>query len=622
MFLPTTLQELYEREIWSPDFIIISGDAYVDHPSFGHALIARLIESQGFSVAIIAQPISDDDYTRLGKPNCAFMVSSGVVDSMVNNYTVNKTRRTQDVYSNEGKFGLRPDRATITYCKALKRLFPDVPVIAGGVEASLRRLSHYDYWSDSVMRSIAYDSGADLIIYGMGEKPILELTAMAKKRVPLNKIKNIRGTAYVTDINSATKEVKNCILSGGSDSNYVMLPSHERVKSDVNAYVKAFNLAYQNTDPFSARPLIQKQDNSSYVVINAPSFAIDEKTMDFVYSLPFERTAHPSYTHVPALDEVEFSVTAHRGCFGSCSFCALTFHQGRIVSARSENSIIDEVKLLTKKPNFKGYIHDIGGPSANFHAPACDKQATCGACKDKECIGYTPCKNLKISHEKILSVLRRARKVNGVKKVFVRSGVRYDYLLYDRDRSFFNELIAHHVSGQLKVAPEHCAVETLKNMNKPNFDLYREFYDEFYKITKKLGKNQFLVPYFISSHPGCTLQDAINLTEYLLEIGYMPKQVQDFYPTPGTKSTTAYYTGINPDTLQPVFVAKTKTEKAMQRALLQYRLPSNRDLIEKACVLAGREDMLAKLGFNKLQKNRNKNGIKVADNKKNKKTNK
>ncbi len=592
-FLPVTKQELNDRGIDAPDFVLVCGDAYVDHPSFGHAVIGRIAESFGFSVAVLAQPQNDNDYKRFGAPLKGFLVSGGVVDSMVNNYSVAKNRRDSDDYSDEGKAGLRPDRNVAVYCKALKRLYPDVPVIAGGIEASLRRLSHYDYWSDSVMNSILIDAPADLIIYGMGENPMTELLEAAKKNIPLNKLKNIRGTAYLTDIPSAPQEIKDAIE--GKAGNCLLLSSHDRVKSDKKLYCKAFMVSYENTDPFFAKTLIQKQDYVHYAVVNPPAYPLSEKQMDSVYGLEYMRAPHPMYKHVPAIEEVKFSVTAHRGCYGNCSFCAITYHQGKLIQKRSADNIVEEVGLLAKDKDFKGYIHDIGGPSANFHCSSCDKNASKGACKDKDCIGYETCKNLKVDHSEYLDILRRARRVPGVKKVFIRSGIRYDYLLADKDKTFFKELIEHHISGQLKVAPEHIADKTLKLMNKPPHETYEKFCGEFYRLNKEAGKNQFLVPYLISSHPGCTISDAVKLTEYLIKIGYMPQQVQDFYPTPSTLSTTMYYTGLDPRTLEPVYTAKTAEEKAMQRALLQYRLPKNRGLIEKALKIAGREDLMRTL---------------------------
>ena len=587
-FLPVSKEECWEREIWQLDFIVVSCDAYVDHHSFGHAIIARLVESQGFTVGVIPQPVSDEDFSRLGAPRHAFLVSGGVVDSMVNNYTVARRRRTSDVYSEGGRFGRRPDRALTVYTRALKRLFPDVPVIIGGIEASLRRFSHYDYWSDSVMHSVLYDSGADLLIYGMGENPILELCAMAKRKKPLGRLRNIRGTAYMTDLAAAPGDIAEAI-GGKNVAGVTVLSSHERVKSDKKIYAKAFLTQYRNTDPFSADVLVQKQDNTRYVVVNRPALPLEEKQMDFVYALPFARAPHPMYKDgVPAIEEVKFSVTAHRGCFGNCAFCALTYHQGRIVTPRSEKSILEEVERIAADPDFKGYIHDIGGPSANLHNPACDKQKTAGVCRDRECIGYKPCPNLKVDQSAYLSVLRKARSIKGVKKVFIRSGLRFDYMLYDKDRTFLRELVRHHISGQLKVAPEHVADNVLKTMNKPPHALYEKFCAEYAKCNAEAGKRQYLVPYLISSHPGCTLSDAVDLAKYLKKIGYCPEQVQDFYPTPGTLATTMYYTGLDPRTMQPIYVARDPHEKAMQRALMQYRNPKNRALIEEALKITGK----------------------------------
>lgn len=588
-FLPVTIEECYEREIWQLDFVLVSADAYVDHHSFGHAIIARLIESQGFTVGIVPQPVTDEDFLRLGEPKHAFLVSGGVVDSMVNNYSVAKRRRTEDVYSEGGDFGRRPDRATTVYAQALKRLFPHVPVIIGGIEPSLRRLSHYDYWSDSVMRSILYDSGADLLIYGMGENPIFDLCAAAKRKKPLGKLRNIRGTAYLTDAASAPADVA-AVIAGEKRAGYTLLSSHERVAGDKRTYAKAFMVQYRNTDPFSADTLIQKQDNTQYAVVNRPALPLTEKQMDFVYALPFARAPHPMYTRgVPAIEEVKFSVTAHRGCFGNCAFCALTYHQGRIVTPRSDKSILDEVEEIAADPDFKGYVSDIGGPSANLHFPACDKQKTAGVCVDRECIGYKPCPNLKVDQSGYLNILRKARAVKGVKKVFVRSGLRFDYMLYDKDRTFMRELVRHHVSGQLKVAPEHVCDGVLKVMNKPPHALYEKFCGEYAEENAKAGKKQFLVPYLISSHPGCTLADAVELMEYLKSINYCPEQVQDFYPTPGTLATTMYYTELDPRTLEPIYVAKDPHEKAMQRALMQYRNPKNKRLIDEALSVVGRK---------------------------------
>ena len=588
-FLPVTLSECYEREIWQLDFIVVSADAYVDHHSFGHAIIARLVESQGFTVGILPQPVTDEDFMSLGAPRHAFLVSGGVVDSMVNNYTVALRKRTADVYSEGGKFGRRPDRATSVYTRALKRLFPSIPVIIGGIEASLRRLSHYDYWSDSVMHSVLFDSGADLLIYGMGENPELELCAMAARNKPLGKLRNIRGTAYLTTADEAPEAIA-AAIAGERIQGVTLLSSHERVSSDKRLYAKAFMAQYDNTDPYTADVLVQKQDNTHYAVVNRPALPLTEKQMDFVYSLPYMRAPHPMYVKgVPAIEEVKFSVTAHRGCFGNCAFCAITYHQGRIVTPRSEKSILQEVERIAADPDFKGYIHDIGGPSANLHNPACEKQKKSGACKGRECIGYKPCPNLKADQSDYLNILRKARSIKGVKKVFVRSGLRFDYMLYDKDKTFMRELVRHHISGQLKVAPEHVCDGVLRFMNKPPHALYERFCDEYRKLNAAEGKKQYLVPYLISSHPGCTLSDAVELASYLKKTGYCPEQVQDFYPTPGTLATTMYYTGLDPRNMQPVYTAKTPHEKAMQRALMQYKNPKNSALVEEALKLTGKK---------------------------------
>jgi len=591
-FLATTLTELYDQEIWQPDFIVVSADAYVDHPSFGAAVVARLVESQGFSVAVLAQPVTNEDFKSLGEPKHAFLVSTGVVDSMVNNYSVSLNRRTEDVYSENGKMGRRPDRVCEVYCKALKKLFPDSPVIAGGIEPSLRRLAHYDYWSNSVRHSIVYDAPADLIIYGMGEVPIMELCHYAKRNVPLDKVKDIKGTAYLTDIHAAHTPVKQAILENDTQK-FRLLSSYARVVSDKKIYAKAY-IEAKNAN--RNKGLIQKQDNEKYVVVNAPPQPPTTKLLDFVASLPYMRTYHPMYQHVPAIEEVQFSVTAHRGCFGDCSFCALNYHQGKAISHRSDESILAEIETITQLNGFKGYIHDVGGPSANFHVGQCSMTQKGGSpCVEQTCIGHKPCKNLNASHTAYINLLRKARAIKGVKKVFVRSGVRFDFCNMDTTGEFLNELAAHHISGQLKVAPEHVSDNVLRLMNKPPHAEYIQFSKNFQRATRRAGKEQYLVPYFVSSHPGCTLKDAAKLTEFLMELRYMPLQVQDFYPTPGTLSTTMYYTETDPRTGEKLYVAKTKEEKAMQRALMQYRMDKNRGLVVKALKLAGREDLLKQL---------------------------
>lgn len=590
-FLPISKQELDEKGISQLDFIYVSGDAYVDHPSFGHAIITRIIESQGFSVGIIAQPVTDSDFQKLGTPRCAFMVGSGVVDSMVNNYTVAKKRRTTDVYSEGGVAGKRPDRALTVYCKTLRKLFGDVPIIIGGIEASLRRFAHYDYWKDEVMPSILLDTDADLLMFGMGEVALFEILKYAQKGVPLKHLTDIQGTAYKSTMENLPKKLKQALETY---ENVQFLPSYENVKNDRLEYIKAFNIEYENTDNLNAKTLLQKH-GKEVVVQNIPSRRMTMKELDFVYALPFEKNYHPSYKMgVPAIQEVQFSVNSHRGCYGNCSFCAIAYHQGRSVQRRSKESIINEVKAISQMPNFKGYIHDLGGPSANFFEPACDKQQKFGVCKNRQCIGCEKCPNLKVSHESYLDVLREARKVPNVKKVFIRSGIRFDYILYDKNKTFFEELCKHHISGQLKIAPEHICNNVLDFMNKPNKNLYLEFAKQYENYNKKIGKKQFLVPYFISSHPACTLENAVELAEYLHEIKHTPEQVQDFYPTPSTLSTTAYYTELNPKTLKPIFVAKSKEDKAMQRALLQYKLPQNYDLVKMALIKCKRLDLIGK----------------------------
>lgn len=603
MFLPISKEEYGKNQI---DFVVIASDAYVDHPTYGHAVIARLIESEGFTVGIIPQPIADNDYYALPTPTYAYMVSGGVVDSMVNNYTVAKRKRDEDVYSPPSKQGKRPDRQLTVYTRTLKRLFPEVPVIIGGIEASLRRFAHYDYWVDKIMPSLLEDSGADLLIYGMGENPIWDILSLVKKGVPINKIKDVRGTC----VPYKKSEKENLIKKGGK-----LLPSLEEIKQDKINYCISFKEESRNTDALNAEPLIQEQENI-IIYQNKPAFSLTVEQMDKVYALPYMRACHPSYLKeggIKSIEEVKFSVVSHRGCYGSCAFCAINYHQGRRIQKRSDESILNEIKLLTEDKDFKGYIHDLSGPSANFREPACDKQVKCGVCKDRYCIGNKPCPNLKVDHSGFLSLLEKARKIEGVKKVFIRSGIRYDYIVYDKNSNVLEELVKHHISGQLKVAPEHMSDEVLKIMNKPSFSVYKQFAKKYENINEKLGKKQFLVPYLISSHPGCTINDAVNLTEYLKSINYMPEQVQDFYPTPSTRATCIYYTGIDPDTLKPVFVPKTPNEKRMQRALLQYRLPKNRELVKEAYLIAG-----LRKNENQLNANGNKKPINAKNNSKNK----
>nr|WP_103895401.1 YgiQ family radical SAM protein [Caloramator fervidus] len=586
-FLPICKEDMKKRGWNELDFIFVTGDAYVDHPSFGHAIITRLLESLGFKVGIISQPNwkTADDFIKLGKPKIAFLVSSGNIDSMVNHYTVNKKRRSEDVYSPGGKANLRPDRAVIVYCNKLREYFKDVPIIIGGIEVSLRRFAHYDYWDDKVRRSILLDSNADLLVYGMGEKQILEIANLISYGKKITEIKNINGTCYVT------KDISNL-------TDYIEIPSFEEVSKDKLKYAEAFKIQYQEQDPIKGKTLVQKHGNL-YVVQNPPAKPLTVEEMDFIYSLPYTRTYHPIYKKyggVPALKEVEFSIVSHRGCFGGCSFCALHFHQGRIIQKRSKESIIEEAKKLINLPNFKGYIHDVGGPTANFRNPSCKKQLKEGVCKNRQCLFPTPCPNLEVNHDEYLNILREIRKLPKVKKVFIRSGIRYDYVLLDKNDKFLIEVIKNHISGQLKVAPEHVCDKVLKVMGKPPRKLYDKFVKKYFDLNKKFGLKQYLVPYLMSSHPGSDLKAAIELAEYIRDMGYNPEQVQDFYPTPGSLSTTIYYTGINPLTGEKIYVPKDPEEKKMQRALLQFKDPKNYDLVYKALIKAKRTDLI---GFDK-----------------------
>ncbi|WP_139905022.1 YgiQ family radical SAM protein [Clostridium thermarum] len=584
-FLPVCKEDLIKRNISELDFIVVTGDAYVDHPSFGAAVIGRVLEAQGFTVGIIAQPNwkNVDDFKKLGKPTKAFLVTSGNIDSMVNHYTSAKRRRRNDLYSPGGKPGYRPDRALIVYCNKIREAYKDAPIIVGGIEASLRRFAHYDYWDDSVRRGILLDCRADLLVYGMGEKTIVQIADMLRYGGNIKNLTNIRGTMYLAKI-----------IDDLTD--YVEVPSYEQVSTDKKAYGVSFKLESAEQDPISGKMLIQKHGNE-YLVQNPPQFPLTVEEMDDYYSIPYRREIHPMYEGlggIPALQEVKFSITSHRGCFGSCSFCALTFHQGRIIQNRSADSVVDEAKLLTSLKDFKGYIHDVGGPTANFRHRACKIQDQRGACKGRQCMFPNPCKNLIIDHSEYLGVLRRVRKLSGVKKVFVRSGIRYDYLLYDKNEEFFKELCEHHISGQLKVAPEHISDKVLRQMGKPTKEVYDKFTKKYFDINKKLNKKQYLVPYLMSSHPGSDLNAAIELALYIKEMGYTPEQVQDFYPTPGSLSTTIYYTGFNPITGEKVYVPKTQEEKDMQRALLQYKVPENYKLVREALIKAGRQDLIGR----------------------------
>lgn len=583
-FLPISQHDLNKRGISQPDFVYVIGDAYVDHPSFGHAIISRVLEHSGYTVGIIAQPDwrSSGDFMRLGRPRLGFLVMSGNIDPMVNRYTAAKRVRNTDLYSPGGKAGKRPDRACIVYCNRIREAYGDVPIIIGGIEASLRRFAHYDYWSDRVRRSILIDSGADLLIYGMGERQIVEAAELLAAGVPVSEIKGVRGTAYL--------EGDKALLPYDG----VLLPSYSEVCGSRRKYAEATRLQYEEQDYVRGRPLVQL-DRDRYLVQNPPAKPLSQQELDDVYALPYTRTYHPVYKKqggVPALKEVEFSITSCRGCFGGCNFCALTLHQGRTVTSRSHESIIAEAKLLTGLKNFKGYIHDVGGPTANFRAPACREQEKRGVCRGKQCLFPEPCRNLIADHSDYIGLLRKLRQLPKVKRVFVRSGIRFDYCMADKDETFLYELIKYHVSGQLKVAPEHVSDNTLKYMGKPKHSVFEAFRKKYYDINKKLGKEQYLVPYLMSSHPGCTLKDAVKLAEYLRDIGHCPEQVQDFYPTPGSISTCMYYTGIDPRTMKEVYVPKSYEEKQMQRALLQYKDPKNYSLVYKALKAAGRSDLI------------------------------
>lgn len=570
-----------------PDFVYITGDAYVDHHSFGVAIISRVLEAHGYKVAILSQPDWKDSKTvrEFGEPRLGFLVTAGNMDSMVNHYSVSKIRRKQDAYTAGGIMGKRPDRATIVYCQMIRKEFGNVPIIIGGIEASLRRLGHYDYWEDKVRHSILLDSQADLLLYGMGENSIVEMADALQSGIAIKDITFIKGTVY------KTKE-----LPDGYD--FVMLPSFDEICKDKKTYAKSFYLQYQNTDPFVAKPLVEPYE-AIYVVQNTPAYPLSQEQMDWVYQLPYERTYHPSYEKdggIPAITEVKFSLVNNRGCYGGCSFCALTFHQGRIIQTRSHESLLEEAKQMIEDKDFKGYIHDVGGPTANFRRPACDKQMTKGACVSKQCLFPNPCKKLVVDHEDYLQLLRKLRSLPKVKKVFIRSGIRFDYVVADKNSKFLEELCEHHVSGQLKVAPEHIADPVLAMMGKPENSVYEQFRKQYEKVNQKLGKKQYLVPYLMSSHPGSTLKEAVALAEYLRDLGYMPEQVQDFYPTPGTISTCMYYTELDPCTMKPVYVPKTPHDKAMQRAFIQYRNPKNYDLVLEGLKKVGRMDLV---GFDK-----------------------
>ncbi len=596
-YLPISRTDMNIRGWKQCDFVYVIGDAYVDHPSFGHAIISRLLEAHGYKVGIISQPDWKDKKSIqiLGEPRLGFLVSAGNMDSMVNHYSVSKKRRQQDSYTPDGVMGKRPDYATTVYCNLIRSVYKNAPIIIGGIEASLRRLAHYDYWSDRLKHSILIDSQADLISYGMGEKSIIEIADALNSGIDIKDVTFIEGTVYKTN-------------SLESVYNAHVLPSFDSMKADKLEYAKSYYVQYSNTDPFLGKRLVEPYKDNLFVVQNPPAKPLSAEDMDYTYGLPYMRNYHPSYEEqggIPAVREIKFSLINNRGCFGACSFCALTFHQGRIIQARSHESLIEEAKMLTEEPDFKGYIHDVGGPTADFRFPACEKQTTKGACPNRQCLFPEPCKNLRADHTDYIELLRKLRNLPKVKKVFIRSGIRFDYVLADPGKKFLKELCEYHVSGQLKVAPEHVADKVLSKMGKPENKVYRQFVKEYNEMNGRLGRKQYLVPYLMSSHPGSGLSEAIELAEYLRDLGYMPEQVQDFYPTPSTISTCMYYTGYDPRTMEKVYVPTNPHEKAMQRALIQYRNPKNYDLVTEALKLAGRMDLI---GFDKKCLIRPRNG--------------
>lgn len=594
MFLPVNKNDMVKRGWDQPDFVLVTGDAYVDHPSFGAAIISRVLDAMNFKVAILAQPRweTDEDFQRFGKPALGFLVTGGNIDSIVNHYSVSKKRRMVDTYSEGGQINKRPDYAARVYSRIIRRIYPDSPIILGGIEASLRRLAHYDYFQNRLFPSILIDSQADLIVYGMGETTITDIAESLRSGLAPEDIIWLRGTVWKTQDVSRIPE------------DAIQLPTFKELKADKLNYARSFNVQDRNTDALNGRPLVEKYGDV-YVVQNAASLPVSREYFDWVYELPYERDYHPMYKEkVPAIEEIKFSIIANRGCMGSCSFCSLTFHQGRIIQSRSKDSIVREAEGITKLPDFKGFIHDVGGPTANFYVSACEKQAEFGACLDKHCLTPSKCRNLTVSHSEYLEVLRAVRQLPKVKKVFVRSGIRYDYLMYDRDETFFEELVQHHISGQLKVAPEHVSGRVLDLMQKPHFELYDKFVKKYYELNQKYGKDQFLVPYLMSSHPGSTVEDAVILAEYLHKNHLRVDQVQDFYPTPGTLSTAMYYTEVDPRTMQKVYVEKNPHKKAMQRALIQYYKPNNYQLVKEALLAAGRSDLIGN-GPDCLIKNQN-----------------
>ena len=588
-FLPICRDDMEKRGWSEADFVFVIGDAYVDHPSFGPAIISRLLERYGYKVCIIAQPDwkNDKSIDVFGKPRLGFLVCGGNMDSMVNHYSVSKKRRQKDAYSPGGEMGLRPDYATTVYCNLIRRTYKDVPIIIGGIEASLRRMAHYDYWSDKLKHSILVDSSADILSYGMGEHSMIEIAEALDSGINVSDITYVRGTCY------RTKDIS------GVSEDAILLPDYDSLTRDRLEYARSFYTQYINTDPYSAKTLVEGYGNRGYVVQNPPAYPLTQMEMDDVYDLPYMNNYHPIYESkggIPAISEIKFSLTSNRGCFGGCSFCALTFHQGRIIQTRSHESLIREAEQMTHDPDFKGYIHDVGGPTANFRHKSCAKQDRYGVCTNKQCLFPEPCRNLKVDHKDYIELLRKLEAIPGVKKVFIRSGIRFDYVMADSSDEFLKELCEKHISGQLRVAPEHVSDNVLKMMGKPKNSVYESFIARYQKVNARTGKKQFVVPYLMSSHPGSTLKEAVELAEYVRDIVYMPEQVQDFYPTPSTISTCMYYTGVDPRTMQPVYVPHNPHEKAMQKALMMYRKPENYDLVKEALIKAGRQDLI---GFDK-----------------------
>ena len=583
------MEDMKKRGWTQADFVFVIGDAYVDHPSFGPAIISRLLERYGYKVCMIAQPDwkNDKSIDVFGRPRLGFLVCGGNMDSMVNHYSVSKKRRQKDAYSPGGQMGLRPDYATTVYCNLIRRTYKDVPIIIGGIEASLRRMAHYDYWSDKLKHSILVDSSADILSYGMGEHSMIEIAEALDSGIDVKDITFVRGTCY------RTKDIS------GVPEDSIILPDYDSLSKDRLEYARSFYTQYINTDPYSAKTLVEGYGNRGYVVQNPPAYPLTQMEMDDVYDLPYMNNYHPIYEEaggIPAILEIKFSLTSNRGCFGGCSFCALTFHQGRIIQTRSHESLIKEAERMTHDPDFKGYIHDVGGPTANFRHKSCAKQDKYGVCTNKQCLFPEPCRNLKVDHKDYVELLRKLEAVPGVKKVFIRSGIRFDYVMADSNDEFLKELCEKHISGQLRVAPEHVSDNVLRMMGKPQNSVYEKFIDRYKRVNAKTGKQQYVVPYLMSSHPGSTLKEAVELAEYVRDIGYMPEQVQDFYPTPSTISTCMYYTGVDPRTMKPVYVPHNPHEKAMQKALMMYRKPENYDLVKEALIKAGRQDLI---GFDK-----------------------